>query len=254
MQVATWNLNSIRAREARLLAWLGRAQPDLVCLPELKTEAAGFPTAALEAAGYRAAVWGQKTYNGVAILSREGTEDVRCGFGDGGDETQARVISARVRGLNVLSVYVPNGGEVGSDKWRYKLEWLDRLAACVRARFRPDEPLLIGGDFNVAPDDADVAEPELFADSVLCHRDARARLETVLAWGLRDVFREQHPAGGVYSWWDYRRLAFPRNAGLRIDLVLATGAVRCTHAAVDRDERKGERPSDHAPVIVTVDP
>ncbi len=250
MRIATWNVNSVRARKERLLAFLARHRPDVVCLQELKTEEEGFPFEELRAAGWHAAVLGQKTYNGVAVLSREEPVDVATGFGDGGDESQARLVAATVGGLRVASAYVPNGKEVGSEKWPYKLEWLDRLAAWT-LRQADGPPLVLCGDFNVAPEERDVASPAAWADSVLCHPDVRARWASLLSAGLVDSFRLHHEEGGLFSWWDYRMLAFPKNDGLRIDHVLIAQALvpRCTGAHIDRDERKGKLPSDHAPVF-----
>jgi len=249
MKLATWNVNSVRARLERLLGWLGREQADVVCLQELKVTDEEFPRLELEAAGWHAAVHGQKTYNGVAILSREPAQDVRTGFGDG--DPEARLISARVGGVRVLSVYVPNGKIVGSDKWTYKLAWLDRLRAHLGATYDAGEPLAVCGDFNVAPEDRDVARVEEWRDSVLCHEEARAKLRALVAWGLVDTIRLHHAGDGPYSWWDYRMLGFPKNNGLRIDHILATRplADRCREAYVVRDERKGKLPSDHAPVV-----
>jgi len=254
LKLATWNVNSIRAREARLLAWLERQRPDVVCLQELKVSEADFPFLALKGAGYAAAVFGQRTYNGVAILARAGLalEDVARGFDDEADDPQARAIAATVAGVRVLSVYVPNGGEIGSDKWAYKLEWLARLRAELERRYRPDQPLAVCGDLNVAPEPRDVCDPAGWEDTVLYHPEVRQALAEVCAWGLEDVFRRHREEAGLYSWWDYRMLAFPKNRGLRIDHVLATRpfAERTTGAFVDRQERKGKQPSDHAPVIV----
>jgi exodeoxyribonuclease-3 len=253
MRIATWNVNSVKARKERLLAFLGRHRPDVVCLQEIKTEAPGFPAAELLAAGYHAAVLGQKTYNGVAILSREEPRDVTTGFGDGGDESQARLVAATVGGLRVASAYVPNGKEVGSEKWPYKLEWLGRLAAWA-GRQEGGPPLVLCGDFNIAPEDRDVANPEAWAGSVLCHADVRSAWTALLAAGLVDSFRLHHQEGGLYSWWDYRMLGFPKNDGLRIDHVLLAArlAGRCTASSIDRDERKGKLPSDHAPVFAEI--
>jgi exodeoxyribonuclease-3 len=254
MKVATWNVNSIRTRLERLLAWLERARPDVVCLQELKGVDASFPHSELEAAGYHAAVYGEKTYNGVAILSRDEPAEVERGLGDTADP-QARLIAARIRGVSVLSVYVPNGQTVGSEKFSYKIEWLGRLRAYLERRFDPAAPLLVCGDFNVAPADLDVANPERWADTVLCHPAARTALEDVRGWGLVDLLRRQHPEEPFYSWWDYRMLAFPKNDGLRIDHIFASAplAERCVAAEIDRNERKGQKPSDHAPVVVVLE-
>ncbi len=254
MKLATWNLNSIRAREERLLRWLAAAQPDVVCLQELKVTEEGFPAERLREAGYRSAVHGQKTYNGVAILSRDEPRDVVRGFGDGGEEA-ARLVAARLGSLRIASVYVPNGAVVGSDKWSYKLDWLRRLRAWLDRHCSPDDLLAVCGDFNVAPEPRDVCDPAAWEPSVLCHPEARAAFDEVRAWGLVDGFRLHHQEAGLYSWWDYRMLAFPKNQGLRIDHVLLSRplAERCRSAAIARDERKGKQPSDHAPVVVELD-
>lgn len=250
MLLATWNINSIRAREERLLAWLDRRQPDVVCLQELKCTEDQFPYDALEAAGYGAAVCGQKTYNGVAILAREPIEDIVTGFGDGGDDTEARVISGTVDGVRIVSVYVVNGKRIDSDKYALKLEWLERLHRFA-ARHDLSEPLAICGDYNIAPDERDVEKIDAWAGGVLYNEDLTARFERLLGLGLVDTFRRHHDEGGLYSWWDYRMLAFPKNNGLRIDHNLASEplASTSTDAWVDRDERKGKKPSDHAPVF-----
>ena len=253
MKVITWNVNSIRTRLDRLVALLARHRPDVVCLQELKVVDEDFPFAALEEAGYQAAVYGQKTYNGVAILSREPAVDIRTGFGD--DDPQARLISASVNGVQVLSTYFPNGGEVGSDKYAYKLDWMKRLRSLLDRDYDAASPLLVCGDTNIALHDHDIAKPEKWTGSVLCTPEGRAALTDICAWGLRDVFGEKYPDGGLFSWWDYRQLAFPKGDGLRIDHILATATLadRCTAASIDRDERKGEKPSDHAPVIAEFD-
>jgi exodeoxyribonuclease-3 len=255
MVIATWNVNSLRIREERLLAWLARSAPDVACLQELKLTEDRFPYATLEAAGYGATVYGQPTYNGVAILSRWPIEDVAAGFAPGEAEDQARLLSATIQGVRVISAYFPNGGHVGSDKWDYKLAFMARLRGHLAERYDPSTPLALCGDYNVAPDDLDVARPAEWRDTVLCHPAARAALEALRDWGLVDVFRKHHPEGHVYSWWDYRQLAFPKGNGLRIDHIFCTPplAERSRSAAVDRDERKGEKPSDHAPVAVTFD-
>lgn len=249
MKLATWNVNSIRARQERLARWLDQNQPDVLCLQELKVVDAEFPRELVEAAGYHAAVFGQKTYNGVAILGRTEPSRVRRGLGD--EDPQARLLAAEVAGVHVVNVYIPNGQTVGSDKWAYKLAWMRRLAEYLDAHYKPSDPVVLCGDFNVARDDLDVARPDNWADSVLCHPDAREQLETIRRWGLIDVFRQMHPEGGLYSWWDYRMLGFAKNNGLRLDHIFATAplAERCRAAEIDREERKGEKPSDHAPVI-----
>jgi len=252
VKIATWNVNSVRARLARLLDWLGRAAPDVVALQELKVPDEEFPEAELREAGYHAAFHGQRTYNGVAILSRAPAAQVAAGLEGGSAEDQARLIGATVGGIRILSAYFPNGQVVGSDKWQYKLEWMDRLRDHLARSYRPSEPLVLCGDFNVAPEDRDVARPAEWAGSVLCHPDARQALARIGEWGLVDSMRLHEPGPGPYSWWDYRMLAFPKGNGLRIDHIFLTEplAARCTRAWVERNERKGKLPSDHAPVMI----
>jgi exodeoxyribonuclease III len=254
MKVATWNVNSIRAREERLLRWLAKHQPDVLCLQELKVTDDAFPHLSVQAIGYHAAVHGQKTYNGVAVLARTEPAEVERGFGDGGDDEQARLVAARVGPVHVVSAYVPNGQEVGSEKWGYKVEWLKRLRAWLDRRFAKTDLVALCGDFNVAPEARDVYDPAEWEPSVLFHPEARAALEHVRAWGFVDAFRLHNQAPGLYTWWDYRMLGFPKGRGLRIDHVFLSEplAARCTAARIDRDERKGKQPSDHAPVVVEV--
>jgi exodeoxyribonuclease-3 len=252
MKIATWNVNSIRSREERLLKWLDRHQPDILCLQELKVVEEKFPFEPIREAGYYAAVHGQKTYNGVAILSPSEPQDIDESFGDGVDDPQARFVAATVDDIRIGSLYVPNGAVVGSDKWEYKLDWFSRLRRYLEESAEPNAPLALCGDFNIATDDADVANPEKWRDSVLCHEEGRRALENVRQWGLVDAFRLKNRDGGIYSWWDYRQLAFPKNDGLRIDHIFMTEPLskRVVSAEVDRQERKGKLPSDHAPVIV----
>ncbi len=256
MRIATWNVNSIRARLDRLVAWLRRTGPDVVCLQELKVPDGEFPLEVIRAEGYEAVFHGQRTYNGVAILSRHSIADVTLGFDDGSEDAQARLIAATVAGIRILSAYFPNGQSVGSDKWDYKLEWIRRLRAHLERTYRSADPLLLCGDYNVAPEDRDVARPEEWRASVLCHEEARRTLRTLNDWGLIDTMRLHEPGPGPYSWWDYRMLAFPKGNGVRIDHIFATEPVaRRSHRAwVDRDERKGKLPSDHAPVLVELEP
>ncbi|HZN02048.1 MAG TPA: exodeoxyribonuclease III [Candidatus Polarisedimenticolia bacterium] len=250
MTIASWNVNSVRARRERLLRWLEKNRPDVVCLQETKVTDADFPLAETTALGYYAVLHGQKGYNGVAILAIEQPQAVERGFGDDGDDAHARFIVATVRGVRVASVYVPNGRAVGSDKWDFKLAWLKRLRAWLDRR-AVSEPLVLCGDFNVAPEERDVKNPAFWSGTVLFHPEARRALQEVTSWGLVDVFRRHNQEAGFYSWWDYRMLGFPKNDGLRIDLVLATPplAERSVAASIDREERKGKLPSDHAPVI-----
>ena len=254
MLIATWNVNSIRARLDRLVAWLRRAGPDIVCLQELKVPDDEFPIDVLAAEGYGAVFHGQRTYNGVAILSRHPLADVTMGMDSGTDDPQARLISATVQGVRIISAYFPNGQTVGSDKWLYKLAWIARLRDHLAATYRPTDHLLLCGDYNVAPEDRDVARPDEWRASVLCHDDARLALKALSDWGLIDTMRLHEPGPGPYTWWDYRLLAFPKGNGLRIDHIFGTASVaaRTRRAWVDRDERKGKLPSDHAPVLIEI--
>ena len=251
MRVATWNVNSVRARLDRLLAFLARHGPDAVCLQETKVTDADVPREPLEAAGWKAVTHGQKTYNGVAILSREEPADVERGMGGSDGDHEARLISATVKGVRVVSAYVPNGKAVGSDKWDTKLRWLSRLQVWAASRLDASRPSVLCGDFNIAPEDRDAKNPGRWRDSVLCHPDARAAFESLKGLGLVDALRKVRPDDEVFTWWDYRELGFPKNDGLRIDHLLVTPplAARLVSVTVDRDERKGKLPSDHAPVI-----
>jgi exodeoxyribonuclease-3 len=253
MKVATWNVNSIRARQQHVIDWLDAARPDVLCLQELKVTDKEFPFDELRDCGYEAAVLGQKTYNGVAIVSRLPFGNVQEGLGDDEDDPQARLISADIEGVTILSAYFPNGGEVGSDKYDYKLRWMGRLRAYLGRRFDPDaEQVALCGDFNVAPSDDDIGRPADWRSSVLACDAVRDALDEVASFGLQDVVRPFHPQGGVFSWWDYRGRGFERGNGLRIDHVYCTAklAARTSGAVVDRQERARKSPSDHAPVIV----
>lgn len=251
MRVATWNVNSVRSRQDRLLAWLGRHSPDVLCLQELKSTDEKYPHQEIRAAGYESAVYGQKTYNGVAVLSRNAPDEIRRGLDDGVEDDEARLIAARFGDLNVLSVYVPNGRTPADPAFGYKLRWLDRLRLFLDSHYRPTDKVLVSGDYNVAPTDLDVARPEEWGGSVLCHGDVREAFDRLKAWGLTDLFRHRKADEVAYSWWDYRMLGFPKGNGLRIDHVLASRAMvdACKDVWIDRDERKGKKPSDHAPVV-----
>jgi len=251
VKLACWNVNSIRARQARVLAWTAENQPDVLCLQELKLTNELFPIEEFRALGYEAAVAGQKTYNGVAILSRTPISDIATGLSDEVDDPQSRLIAATVGGIRVVTAYVPNGQTVGSDKYAYKLAWLARLRSHLDARYRPADPLVLCGDFNAAPEARDVCDPERMAGEVLFHPEVREALARVQAFGLVDLFRQHHAEAGVYSWWDYRMLAFPKNQGARIDHIFATSslAARCSSMVIDRNARKGKLPSDHAPLV-----
>ena len=250
MKLATWNVNSLKVRLPHLVDWLAQAQPDIVCLQELKLEDAKFPRAELESAGYQCAFHGQKTYNGVAILSRTPLLEVSTGI-PGFQDEQKRVIAATAGELRVICVYCPNGQAVGSEKYEYKLRWFAALKAYLAAELARHPRLAVAGDFNVAPEDRDVHDPKAWEGQVHVSEPERAAWRTLLAVGLQDSFRLFEQPEKIYSWWDYRMMGFRRNAGLRIDHVLvdAESARRCTASSVDKAPRKLERPSDHAPVV-----
>jgi len=253
MLIAAWNVNSLNMRLPRLLAWLAANRPDIVCLQETKLEDAKFPVLETTAAGYTAHFAGQKTYNGVAILVRSdlAASDVAMGI-PGFDDEQKRVIAATIAGIRIVGVYVPNGQAVASDKYRYKLAWYAALADMLRGELARHPALAVLGDFNVAPEDRDVHDPALWAGQVLCSDPERAAFRALLDAGLSDSFRLFEQPERTFSWWDYRQLAFPRNNGLRIDHILLSPALasRCAASRIDRAARKGEKPSDHAPVLV----
>lgn len=250
MKIVTWNVNSVRARQERLLEWLKAWQPDVLCLQELKCVDADFPTEAVRELGYYAAVHGQKTYNGVAILAKQEPTDVVKGLSDGVEDSHARLIAATVGGVRVVSAYAPNGQSVDSEAYVYKLEWYARLRRYLDTRHKPNEPLALCGDWNVAPAPIDVYDPALWEGQTLFTLRERNALETLCHFGLTDTFRKAHPDVQKFSWWDYRMLAFPKNKGVRIDHILTTAPLteRLVNVDVDREARKGKQPSDHAPV------
>jgi exodeoxyribonuclease-3 len=253
VKLATWNINSIRARTARLVTWLTAEQPDVLCLQETKTEDAGFPFDAIAQLGYQVVTHGQRSYNGVAILARGPITEVTRGFGDGEPDDEARMIAGTVGDLRVVCVYIPNGQDLTSDKFGYKLAWYKRLRRYLDTHATPGDRLVVCGDTNVTFDDRDVWSPEKWAGQIHCSPTERAAFHEVIGFGLVDVFRKHHPDGGVYSWWDYRGVSFFKNQGLRIDYILATAAVaeRSTGCTIDRNARKGQDASDHAPVVAT---
>ncbi len=251
MKIASWNVNSLNVRLPHLLDWLRLRAPDIVALQETKLEDARFPDAALAEAGYRSVFAGQKTYNGVAILSRAPAQDVQVGI-PGFDDEQRRVIAATVDGLRIVDLYVVNGKAVGDEKYEYKLRWLAAVQAWLADELRRYPDLVVLGDFNIAPDDRDVHDPAAWHEQILCSTPERDALRALLDLGLHDSHRLHSDAAGEFSWWDYRAAGFRRNLGLRIDLVLLSGTLRarCTAAGIDREPRTWERPSDHAPVWV----
>ncbi|MCK5797980.1 MAG: exodeoxyribonuclease III [Deltaproteobacteria bacterium] len=256
MKLITWNVNSIRTRKERVLAALERHEPDILCLQETKVPDEVFPHEAFEAAGYHAAVLGQRGgYNGVAILSRLPLENVVRGFSGDPIPEEARVISADVDGVRVVCVYVVNGQAMGSDKFSRKLAWLDAFTRWLEETQTPSQPLVVAGDFNIAPDDRDLHDPSRWEGKLLCTLPERTRLQAIYDWGLSDLLRATGDEGQVFSWWDYRFGSYWRDLGLRIDLVLGTPSMvrRCAGVSVDRGERDPKsaesKPSDHAPVI-----
>ncbi len=254
MRVASWNVNSLKVRLPQVLAWLDENSPDVLGLQETKLVDATFPAQAFLELGYEVSFSGQPTYNGVALLSREPQSEVIRDL-DGLDDHQRRVLGATVGDLRVLNLYVPNGQAVGSEKYAYKLDWLARLQAQLAAELAAHPRCIVMGDFNIAPEDRDVHDPEEWAGKVLCSEPERAALQAMLELGFVDTFRLFEQPEGVFSWWDYRAAGFRRNRGLRIDLVLASKALagQCTHSGVDVEPRRNERPSDHAPVVAVFD-
>ena len=254
MKLATWNVNSLKIRMDQLLAWLSREQPDIVCLQEIKLEDEKFPGQALLEAGYRAVWCGQKTYNGVAILSRTAPESIVRGISGYTDE-QRRVVAASVGDLRIVCAYVPNGQSVSSEKYRYKLDWLSAFNTMLRRELASHPRLAVLGDFNVAPEEIDVHDPKFWEGQVLFSLPERAAFRGLLEIGLKDALRLVDPESRVYSWWDYRLNAFKRGMGLRIDHILLSAplAERCSAVRIDREMRALDRPSDHAPVIAELD-
>lgn len=255
LRVVTWNVNSITVRLDRLLALLKRWNPDVVMLQELKCTEDKFPFEPIQNAGYHSAVFGQKTYNGVAILSKSPLKNIRLGLADFYQDPAARIIQGTLGNTNLICCYVPNGQEVGSEKYSYKLKWLKGLQALLEHQKSHNSPTLVAGDFNIAPEDKDVHDPKLWKDQILCSPEERTALSQLLGLGFTDIFRNHHQESGLFSWWDYRALGFQKNNGLRIDLILASKelASSSVNCLIDRDERKGEKPSDHAPVIADLD-
>ena len=253
MKLAAWNVNSLNVRLPHVLDWLRAHQPDALCLQELKLEDIKFPIAAIEEAGYHAVFDGQKTYNGVAILSRKRAEDVRRGMPGFVDE-QKRVIAATLDGVRVVCVYIPNGQDTESDKYQYKLRWLDALVGFIQQQITEFGDVALLGDYNIAPDDRDVHDPKAWEGKVLCSAPERAAFQRLIDLGMQDSFRLFDQPEKSFSWWDYRMNGFKRGLGMRIDHILLTPAIaaRCEAATIDTEPRTWERPSDHAPVTATL--
>jgi exodeoxyribonuclease-3 len=253
LKIATWNVNSLKVRLPQVVAWLGAHQPDALCLQETKLEDSVFPRQDIEQAGYHAVFAGQKTYNGVAILSKTAAADPVVAI-PGFDDPQKRVLAATIAGVRVVCLYVPNGQSVGSDKYQYKLSWLQAATAWLKAELATYPNLVVVGDFNIAPADIDVHDPAAWADQVLCSEPERAALQLLLSIGLKDGLRLVEPSAQIFTWWDYRMNAFRRKMGLRIDHILVSEALAAKfHACnVDLEPRRHERPSDHAPVTAEI--
>ncbi len=253
MKLATWNVNSLKVRLPHVLDWLAFYQPDVLCLQETKLEDANFPAAELAASGYQPLFSGQKTYNGVAILSKLPAEEVAVGI-PGFADPQKRVLAATIGGVRVINLYVPNGQSVDSDKFQYKLGWLDALMGWLRDELTRYSSLAVLGDFNIAPEERDVHDPKAWEGQVLFSPPEREAFRKLLQLGLSDSFRLFDQPEKSYTWWDYRMNAFRRNMGLRIDHILLSAALAktCKSCLIDKEARKRERPSDHAPVIVEI--
>ncbi|MGD2128009.1 MAG: exodeoxyribonuclease III [Lysobacterales bacterium] len=250
MKVASWNVNSLNVRLPHVLAWTSDAKPDVLALQETKLPDDRFPADELMDAGYHSVFSGQKTYNGVAILSREPASDPVTDI-PGLDDPQRRILAATVGDVRIVDLYVVNGSEVGSEKFDYKLHWLERVTAWLAKELDHHENVVVVGDFNITPDDRDVHDPDAWREKILCSTPEREALSRMLDLGLSDTFRLFEQEQGVFSWWDYRMNAFRRKMGLRIDLILASRAMagRCAASYVDIEPRRQERPSDHAPVV-----
>ncbi len=257
MRLVTWNVNSLKVRLERVEEWLAECQPDVVCMQETKLADTAFPAMAFSALGYEAAHHGEGRWNGVAILSRVGLDDVVAGFGDGApDDPEARLLTATCGGVRVMSAYVPNGRALDNEHYQYKLRWLDRLVGHLDAVADPSRPVALCGDFNIAPADRDVWDAAALVDVTHVSEPERTALRKLLDWGLTDVFRDCYPdTDRLFSWWDYRAGNFHKGIGMRIDLVLGSSPVaeRVRWSLIDRNARKGKQPSDHAPLIVELE-
>ena len=250
MKIASWNVNSLRVRLPQVLEWLQDNPVDVLALQETKMVNEDFPVEEIKQAGYQVQYSGQKTYNGVAILSRQEGTDVLTDI-PGLEDPQRRILAATVEGVRVLNLYVVNGKEVGSDKYEYKLDWLKKVTAFIKKDLKKYSDYVVLGDFNIAPEDADVHDPIAWKEKILCSSNERKALQAIIDLGFVDTFRLFDQEEKTFSWWDYRAAGFRRNLGLRIDLILASIALegRCEFSVVDKAPRSNERPSDHAPVV-----
>ncbi len=251
MKLATWNVNSLKVRLQQVTDWLELNQPDVLCLQETKLQDQNFPIDAITSIGYQAVYIGQKTYNGVALLSKQTGNDVVTAIPKL-EDIQKRVIAATYADVRVICVYIPNGSEVGSEKYQYKLNWLAALQQWLQIELIKYPKLALLGDFNIAPEDRDVYDPETWQGKILCSQAERDAFNSMIEMGFVDSFRLFNEQKKIYTWWDYRMMAFRRNRGLRIDHILLSEKLSqsCVECTIDRDMRKHERPSDHAPVVV----
>jgi len=249
MKIVTWNVNSLNVRLPHVLDYLKTHKPDVLALQETKTPDEKFPKAEIEAAGYHVVYSGQKTYNGVAVLSKARAADVQTGIPDF-DDAQRRMLATTINGVRVIDVYIPNGQEVDSEKYEYKLRWLKAFSAYLKEQLTQYGRLVVVGDYNIAPADIDIHDPLRWQGKIMCSAAERQQFCAMLDMGLKDTVRDLHPDEGMHSWWDYRLNAFQRGWGIRIDHVLATAKLQALAGGVHKDERGRERPSDHAPVWV----
>lgn len=249
-KIATWNVNSLRVRLPHVQTWLADVNPDVLVLQEIKMPSEDFPLDVFAEMGYQAAVSGQRTYNGVAVLSRTAIDDVVMDI-PGLDDPQRRMLAVTVEGIRILNLYVPNGESISSDKYKYKLNWIQKLESYISDQLKTYSKMLLLGDFNIAPENIDVHDPAVWENSVLFSKPEREALQSLMNLGFKDCFRELSPEEQSFSWWDYRMNAFRRNLGLRIDHILASNAIfpSCQRCYIDKAPRKWERPSDHAPVV-----
>lgn len=254
MKIASWNVNSLNVRLPHVLAWCDAAQPDVLALQETKLPDDRFPAEELKSAGYHSIYSGQKTYNGVAVLSRQQASDPITDI-PGLDDPQRRILAVTVGDIRIIDLYVVNGSEVGSEKFEYKLHWLDKVTEWIGTEMQQHDKVVVLGDFNIAPDDRDVYDPAAWEEKILCSTPERDALKRILGLGLIDTFRLFDQEERIWSWWDYRMNMFRRKLGLRIDLVLASSAMTecCTASYIDIEPRRQERPSDHAPAIAEFD-
>ena len=255
MLIATWNVNSLKARLERVTQWVNENQPDVLCMQETKMKDEVFPALTFAEMGYESAHFGQGQWNGVAIISKVGLTDVVTNFAKPiAPDHEARIISATCNGVKVVSVYVPNGRSLEDDHYKYKLEWMKKLKQHADVIAKPSERLVIGGDFNIAPTDEDVWDVTKFESATHVSAPEREVFADLCAWGLTDVFRQLHPEPKVFSWWDYRNGSFHKGEGMRIDFLLATKSLlsEVEASSIDRNARKGEKPSDHVPVTITI--